>query len=487
MNAISICLVPWRTTAATQRWLMLAMLALVWIGSAVYAERGFGDGARWTGAILSGYANFLAGMILLAPTLLLAVDARQLRVPRMQHTVLPGLVLYGAMLAAIPTILLVMAGGEWLGVFAIQVMSLTIGFTLGMLPRYFAALLGFVPVLLNVFKLHFAPPHAGNSSFYDIVACVALLACVSALCWRRQLRAADPYQQNFGRPLVMQVGANRHGWPGWFVPRDSTRQLLSMPAWMQPVADVSRAGPARVAYSLQIALGGWLLPVTWQSRLMRWLLLLIPTPVIIYLGFASAGWSLRNMLHALLATFDVWVWLLGFVGASLSLVVMMVLQQRWRRDNAELALLALLPGLGNGRPLVWQLLRASMQRMLSIQAILLAILLAVALRERIDALSLCMAILSQLGSAAIVLACALCNFGGVRLPGWSVGVAAGVCYTLLGLDNAYMPLFTRATEPDTLPVLVLISAWIALILALATLAWHGWRGVQRRAHPFMPV
>ena len=52
---------------------------------------------------------------------------------------------------------------------------------------------------------------------------------------------------------------------------DSKRQLLTMPAWLQPVADINRARPAHVPHSLCIALGGWLLPISRQSRLTRWL------------------------------------------------------------------------------------------------------------------------------------------------------------------------------------------------------------------------
>ncbi|GLQ97980.1 hypothetical protein [Dyella mobilis] len=492
MKAPPMMMVLWRSTSLTMRWTMLTIAVLIWSASAICAMYLHAREVVWIAAIVDGYAGLFAGLTLLAPSLLLAVDARQLRIPRMHNVVLPGMIFYALTLAAIPSILLTLAGGEFAGIFAIQMLGLTAGTALGLLPRSVAAVSGFVPVLVSSFRPYLALPHWASGGLFCVLAGVALFCSVIAVRWRRQLRSVDPYRLSASRALVMQNRSQTmgwHRWGGWGQSRDSALAMQTVPAWMLPKADLNGTGPRDPARSLRVALGGWLLPITWHSMLLRWVSVLVPMAIIASLCARSAGVSILSLLGLIVhgMTFGVWVWLAGYGGAALSLVVAVTLQQRWRKANAELPLLALLPALGHGWPLVRNLLRASLLRVLTIQAVLLALVLAVALIQHVDAWSVGIALLGQVAAAGIALVFALSNFGGVSVPKWSAGLIAALCFGLVGFDNVCMPFFSPSPVLGGSSTVLLASAWMLVILALGWMAWRGWCGVQRRPHPFLPA
>ena len=490
MNAAAMLMMPWRTTLPGTRRLILGTMALALMGALAFEVFWRGSSPSIVAAVITGYAEFFVGMLLLAPFLLLAIDAKQLRLPRVQPSIIGGLVLYGVLLVMVPSAILGVVGGDITILVAIHTLGLMLGLSIGLLPRYFAMAFGLTPILFNLLKPHFTVAHPDGSTFLEIWATTALLCAICAWCWWRQMRIADPYQQGFGKPMVLQTRNNHqirwNGWDGWGA-YDSTRQICSQPQWLQPIADLRDIGPQHPRRSLRIALGGWLLPKTWQSVLRQWSVILAPLVVFAVLLELMRGFRIAEIVLDILRALSLgaWVWMGGFASAGLSLVVVLVLQQRWRKTNAELPLLALLPQLGRGALLIKHLLGASLLRLLSIQSAVLLLLLFAAVAKHTDGLSLCILLLSQVAAGGFALAFALANFGGCSLPTWSVGVIAGICFTLVGLDNVCMPFFSDAPVVSNPLRALLAAAWVILLIGLVWLGWRGWHGLQKRPHPFL--
>jgi hypothetical protein len=162
-----------------------------------------------------------------------------------------------------------------------------------------------------------------------------------------------------------------------------------------------------------------------------------------------------------------------------------MLQQRWSRTHAELALLALLPRLGNGERLKRYLLRASVLPTFFWQAALIALLLATAGVLRANGLNVMTALLIQLIAVAFTPAFAFAIFGGRPPVQWVAGLIAGVTFTLVGCGTAAASVFEISR---TYGSIMAISSTAILFVILAFLVWlgvRGWRGLQERPHPFL--
>jgi hypothetical protein len=489
MNAVPMLMMPLRTTAPGMRWLLLGILGLLVLASVAFEVLSHQSDASLVAAVITGYGEFFVGMLLLAPFVLLAIDARQLRLPTIQRSIVFGLILYGALLVVVPSAILGSIDGNTASIVPILTLGLMIGLAIGLLPRYFSVALGMSPILFSLLKHRLSLP---QPAFLVLWAVIALLGVICAWCWWRQMRVPDPYRQGFGKPMVLQVRhANRIGWSDWNIgsgPLGSTRQIRSQPQWLQAVADLRNTGPTYPKRSLRVVLGGWLMPRTWPSALRRWAIVLATPATFAILLALTRGLPSTSVVADIVRslTFGVWVWCGEYGAIGLSLVVVLIVQQRWRRANAELPLLALLPGLGRGAELIKHLMTATLGRLLCIQFVVFVSLLVIGSAKHVDGLSLCILLLGQVAAAAFALTFALANFGGRPLPTWSLVLIAGICFTLIGLDNVCLPFFSNSPVVGTLPRVLLIAGWLVLLLALGWLSRRGWRGLQRRPHPFLP-
>jgi hypothetical protein len=491
MNAAPMLMMPLRTTQRGMRWLFMAIMGLLLLGGLAFEMFWHRPHASLVAAVMMGYGEFFVGMLLLAPFLLLSIDARQLRMPRIQRSIVSGLILYAALWVAVPSLILGVVGGNFAALVAIQALGLVIGLTFGLLPRYFMPTFALMPILFNLLKPQFMLPHPGESSFLELWAITALLGVICAWCWWRQMHVADPYRQGIGKPMVLQIrNANQIGWNDWNFwssSFDSSRRIRSQPQWLQAVADLRDTGPTYPERSLRVALGGWLMPRTWPSVLQRWAIALaIPAFFVILLAVTRGlpDVAIADMVRSL--TFGVWMWCGEYGAIGLSLVVVLILQQRWRRSNAELPLLALLPGLGHGTALIKHLMSATLRRLFCFQFVVFVSLLVIGLVKHVDGLSLCILLLGQVAAATFALTFALANFGRRPLPMWSMTLIAGICFTLIGLDNVCLPFFGDSPVAGILPRMLLAAGWLVLLLVLGWLSHRGWRGLQRRPHPFLP-
>lgn len=489
MNAATLLMIPSRATAASARWMVFAFMGLALTLSVSLQWFHLAPADSLVAPLICGYAEAFAGVLFVAPFLLLAIDARQLRIPRAQRPIVAGMILYAALMVLIPSAMLSIANGRVGVITAIQTLGLVIGLTLGLLPRFFSIAAGFTPALLGM--LHISVRYPEKTDIAEIWIAITWLISICALCWWRQLHLTDPYNQGFSKPIVLRsrlpdsVRYRNGGTAG--ANRGTAAQIRSQLDGLRAVANLHHSGPEHVALSLRIALGGWLLPKTWQSAFRQWMALL--APVALFLAFTYARYGtvissvVSNLWHAL--SFAGWVWITGFSNVLLGMTSIMLLQQRWLGSNAELSLLALLPRLGDRTTLIRDLLRASLLPTLRWQLLVIALLLAGALALHPDRLNLVIAALTQIIAIAFAPAFALALFGGRAAPPWLPGATSGAGFSLIGIATGVMGGLGNHHRLGSVVAASTITCWLVILAFLVWLGVRGWRGLQTRPHPFL--
>lgn len=182
------------------------------------------------------------------------------------------------------------------------------------------------------------------------------------------------------------------------------------------------------------------------------------------------------------------MFVLSVFGAVLALAQVQTLQRRWNRPNAELPLLALLPGLGDAAQVKRALLQANLLPTLGLQVPLTLAMLGFAAAVHMAAGACVMLLFGPLTGATMLASFALITVGGVRIgDGWQFALAI-YGYLLINISVLLaLPLF--GSQPAIRnPVVALIAAvaWATLFAILLRLAQRGWRGLQQRPHPFLP-
>lgn len=493
MNAATLLLAPWRAIPQWTRWYVrvigvAAVLGAVGIGLFVHRPNGLVAAS----AVLA-FGDFFMGMFFIGPTLLLAIDARQLRLPGMQRGVVLGALAWVLALVAVPAAAVGVAGGMGDAAAGMLAMGLGFGAIMALLPRYVASLMGLLPLAFTTLAPQMQLPSAGQPGFLPLCAAVAggLLA-ICALCWRRQMRADDPYQQGWSRPMVLQFRrANRGGgWSGLSggMP-DSLQRIRQQPEWMRPQVALGSSGPRDPRYSLRVALGGPFMPVTLAGRLRQVTVSVLPSVLVIVLLLVQSarrhgGLQWANLLdpgHVALVG-----WFIAFVGVLVSVIAAAQLGQRWQKNNAELPLLALLPGLGGPAQVRRALLQASLLPGVRLQLGIMALLVALGVGLHMDWVATGSLLLVQVMGIALLAAYALMAFGGRPLPGWVSGTITIGSFVLTGVTLFASLVDERAaTMAGGLLLPGLGAGWLVVLVVLAWLGRRGWRGLCARPHPFL--
>lgn len=497
MSAQNILSAPWRASRPRTAWLGLALLVLAVLGAAIMGIF-LHKPDRWIpSTFVAGFFLAFLWAFVMSSMVLLAIDARQLRVPALEKGLMSAILFYGMVCIGLPTGLLGLFFGH-IGVIAILIALLCIGGLLfALLPRFVVTPFFLLPAVLNAMPVRFELPGPLSTDFVHCWTPVVLgLSLLALWRWYRLVHAVDPYAISWNRPLVMlfRRGEQTGGWnirTGFLgPPADRVVEARTSPEWMRRHADLRHSGPGNTVTSLRIALGGIFMPQTVLGQLRR--IALVVMPALCYVALMELGHDRRHPVQtwqgfwhdgALLTLV-----LGGALGAmTLAAVSLAQLWQRWTKVNAELPLLALLPGLG--RNVKIHLISASLQPILRRQAMLLAFLLALALSLHLSIQTTIFMFLAQLGAAGFLVAFSLLIIGD-RLPGrWSVAVPA-----MLGCSLICISLFVPTlSDPSTImlgPVSLsagLLAGWLLLALILFRLASRGWQGLQQRPHPFLPT
>jgi hypothetical protein len=491
VNAATVVQAPWRATPRWVRWYVGVLLAAAAIGAVLIGI--FMQRAAWplAAAAVLAIGAFFTGMFLLAPSLLLAIDARQLRIPGLQRATVLGILLPASVAIALPTTLLALAGGDPADIASMLAMALCGGLLLGLVPSVLCAMVGLVPMALRTLRLQLDLPGPGEPGFalLGIAATLAMLAAC-ALCWRRQLRATDPYQPGWSRPMVMQFrrASRSSGWAGLSGGMaDTVQQLRQQPDWLQATVALGPSGPRHRRYSLRVALGGIFVPMSLAGYARQLAFCLLPGTLVLAMLLVQAAGRHGGFSWLLLAQWTgLFAWVGGFVSLLVALIGAVQLSQRWQKDNAELPLLALLPGLGTPAQLRRDLLGASLLPGLIVQCAMLAVLIAMVLAARLGWLAGLAALLVQLTGMGMLVAFTLMIVGGRPLPAWGTGILCTLCFLQMSLALSWLLLDRNAFErAHGIPAALLGVSWIAVLPVLAWLGRRGWHGLRQRPHPFL--
>ena len=288
--------------------------------------------------------------------------------------------------------------------------------------------------------------------------------------------------------MVLQFRSS--GWGDWNCIGDS-RQLSQRPDWLQPGIDLSGVGPGKPRKALRVALGGWYLPQTAGSYARQLLLVLaivgLPLVGIVVLsevkssGDADFAATLAGGIIGALSSLSV------MAAPAICIISLLWLGKHWRRTNAELPLLALLPGLGDAAGVKPLLLRTALGLPLALHGLLAVLLGMLMLFWHGHAYMLSFMLLAQLGGAVVTAAVLLNMLGGRALSPWSIGFIL-VVSTVLTMASLILPAFALGRHPmvQALPLLPLLPAgWLLFAGPMAWLCRRGWRGFMQQPHPFL--
>jgi len=482
------------------RWLGLPWMALSrrWrvgtgIGFALlFAAIAVAGPMKWRGfagtpGIVHAMATFdcLFWALALSQSLLLAREAHRLLLPALGREVAASLMLYTLLTIALPALLLGWLGGNAAVVLTECALGAGLGMAYATLPAYMGVFVCFVPLLTDHAGSSLPMPAISPDGFLAWAApCAAALWLLVAYFWRSNVR------RDFGlsgtrRPIILNL--RTQAWYGRTRSNHMEAELIRRRAkWLQPVVDLRRSGPGHAVRNLRIAMGGWGMPLTTTSRLQQFAVVLasMALPMLVM----SVVWHGVDFPRSFLDSSKLPVFVLSVFGAVLALAQVQTLQRRWNRPNAELPLLALLPGLGDAAQVKRALLQANLLPTLGLQVPLTLAMLGFAAAVHMAAGACVMLLFGPLTGATMLASFALITVGGVRIgDGWQFALAI-YGYLLINISVLLaLPLFGSQPAIRS-PVVALIAAvaWATLFAILLRLAQRGWRGLQQRPHPFLP-
>jgi hypothetical protein len=487
MKLYRMLLTPWVATPRSGRQSFVLVLALVALG-AVLAHI-FGVAARaWVlDTVLLGIANAACWLLLIPNGLVLALDARRLRLPGIGRDVVWSMPLYAALGIGVPMLCRFPQGHA--SSFAIVQMLVVIGALLFMVLPYYLAFgsyfffLFFHRALSHVISI----PGPSDPRFVPWGGALAvLLLLIFAWRWRQLLRG-DYLERGWRAPSLVNIrrtlGAAQRD------PLTDAGSMRVRPDWLLARPDLRGAGPQAPARSLRIALGGVYLPQTLIGRLRQ------AIPVALSLAFVglvfSGTFGDHGVLRALHYVFsrDGFValsWLFAVFSLALVMMPVELLTLRWGRVNAELPLLALLPGLGDASDRKQVLLGVALGR--PGRHLLLLLLIGWLGAAALDAgwpVALAMVVV-VLGCFSYLCAMALNIFSGRALSSFSKSLLMLGMFVLLSLTVLLPQLWqdwdvSNAARADH----ALVATWLALAVLLAWLARRGACALRERAHPFL--
>lgn len=489
MKLWRLLMLPWYGASAARGsvgaliFLAVLMSALVGFASAYTSPLS----VEWIRAAAYGLAflNTAIWAMLLPNTLLLAYAARRLQVPGAQRAAWLSLSFYALLSIVVPAALMGVIGSN----VAVVAVELALGAGLGMAfavtPSYCMSVLFFVALLHGVAWRWLALPNDMQPDFLRLTVPLAVALWLAILwLWRRALRAQATLD-GLHAPMFFLVRLGK--WERLLGVGDTstdTQLVGQTPAWLRTTVDLHGSGPGRAVQSLRVALGENFMPQTPSSRMRKTAIGLLGCSLAVGLLALQAVGSVEhgNGMPRAMGFRLLLMWGVPFVSALFALLTANMLRQRWSRSNAELPLLALLPGLGDPARIKRALLRASLPPTLYKQAFLLLASLFMAGWWELGVESDLLLVLSQLCGAALLSVLTLMVFAGAPLSG-----SSRVGLVVLGLFWFLLPFTSVLVSHVPVPALgqMVAIGWLVAAGVLLWLGLRGWRGLQQRPHPFL--
>lgn len=485
---------PWQALSAVTRASMAALYSILAIilGHALsFAPLA---GSNWVATTFKlTVLNLVVWVLLLPNNLVLARDARLLRVPGVERDAWQSLWLYAGFSIALPGLLLGFACGHVFQVSVALFLGAAIGMAYACINTNLVVVVIFGMLIYSHASRQLDLDGLGDPDFLLWAAPTSVVLWL--LVWRswhvnvRNLVCAN----NSHAPLVLKVRRNLRKSAGVGANESTEIRLLRQRAfWLRPRPNVQSCGPNHPQRSIRLALGGSFMPNTRIGYLLQFAFLAGAILVMVAMMLApwfsydvTLGW--RQILEVVDTPYL--IWFLGFSAGTLAFAQLLRLWQMWQAPNAGLALLALLPGLGATKPVKRTVLRAIVGPAVGAQAVLLMIVLGCAAGLHLSASSEAMIALSLLGAIGFVVSLTLVIVGGRMLPTWStmiLGVFGCILFNISLLTSSMSNPVTIKLGPTNL-LFALVFAWLIFAIALVWVGMRGWHGLQLRPHVFLPT
>jgi len=488
VKAWRLLMLPWMAWSKTARSVAAACLVAVAGGAVLVAPFTYSPGPAWIDQAAHGVAvvNALFWACVMSQSLLLAREAWRLRLPVLGREVNASLMLYAVLGIGLPSVLLTWLGGNGAAITTEIALGAGLGMAYAILPPFLSVLVILTPSMHDHLGHRLPMPAASPTGFLTwAVPCTIALWLLIGWRWYHGVRHGYAMQGN-RKPLLLILRSRT-----WSGDNDAeTRLIRQRSRWLQPAVDLHGCGPGHPLRSLRVALGGWGVPQTPASR-MRQSVILLAGMLLASLLFSlstGSGGQYTNAL-SLIGGANMLMLYIGMLGSLLAIGHAQRLQRRWNRCNAELPLLALLPGLGDAAQARRALLRASLLPMLGLQAVFLLATIALAGYLHLDARGDALLLLSQLAGMGLLVAFSLAVLGNVAIGPWWTTAALICGYLLINASSAAaLPLFdghALAARSGVMTGLALL--WATFLTPLVLLGLRSWHRLQRRPHPFLPT
>lgn len=494
MNPWRLMALPWMAWSKATRSVLLAftvlLLALASGASLVGYHRHPADWAPHAAAGIT-ILDAIGWVGIVSPLMLLALEAHRLRLPRLSREIHASLGLYALLTVLVPGLLLgLQGGGDDAAALTLQIaLGASLGMAYAVAPSYLGIVLAVSPMLVNALG-HWLPLPAAPAPGFLVWAAPCTLAVWLLIGWRWSRMLHDEHAtQGRDMPTLMRLRTNNLWSRLGNGANAETRQIAQRANWLQPAVDLHGCGPGQLVRSLRVALGGWFMPQTLVSRLRMFAsgLAGVALGVLFMLLPASSARGSAASVLSDLGGAPLFVLYLGIVNSILAVAGIAQLRRRWGRANAELSLLALLPGLGDATQTKRALLRAALRPLRPMLAMTAVVITVAVWRLHAHGPDVVLLLLAQGACMAMLLALTLAIPGGVAIRGWRTTALIVYGYLLANASTALaLPLFDQGLVPAMPAVAVALAvSWASLLVPLSMLGLRGWRGLRQRPHPFL--
>lgn len=477
---------PWLATSRTNTWLAVAMVVAGTLGAAIIY--GWVPDRHAAAMALVAYAGGIGfwWAFCMASLLLLARDARRAGIPGVTRNTLVSVGIYAVLNLGLPVLLMRAVHANVALATLLSGLAMTVAVAYMLLPRFIATLLGFIPAIyLVLHNLHMAPSLLDPRGMKWTAIALVVAAIYDVIRWRQLLvtDALDHRDRSSPMLVFMRLNSVRGGWEAM------DRAYLAKPGDNRAQGfDLSQVDDRHPVKAINVALASLVVPRTHQANLLRMarILWVIPLMGIAVLpGLTAKHHFVSSELFGAMALAGVG-WLVLFTALMTPFAAIALLRHRWSRGG-ELALLALLPGLGRHRSTHASVARATLAKPTIIQAVAALLVLAILFAKHVNAASAFLVLLFFSLLALITAWISLRILAGRPMQTWLL-VSLAVAGLLLMTGST--PLVIAAATPKAGAIWVTV-AWcvdVALLVLCVAFAWltrRAWRAFCRRPHPFL--
>lgn len=456
------------TTLRHRRWMLAIYLTLLTMAGLMGAFIPSDDAAsRAAGlAFFALIANFSLWGGWLARLLLMQSQAAGLRLPGVNTAVPSALVGAAAVTLLLPASVLVALDVPAATAFGAAALGLLGGLLFAVLPWPAAVALLMLPGLSQMLASRLPPIGTPHLLAAVAIGVLALVACVRSL-----MRTPDPAAiPAWRRPVMLQSPGGMVAWTDSKIAAGPDAPHVHQ-GWLVAMPRPLHAGPHAPRAAIDALLAGPMGYVPWRAALKQWALLSLCIIAVLVIPFRGDATLLRNAL---------------LIGAMIGLfaggwTLAMRLEQQRRRVSAELAELALLPGLGSPANAATHLLRNVMVRLGQLMLFALAGLLLMAwIRDMAwPHLALLLGVLAGTGANGVLLcAIALTRTGVASMRTFFIALPlllAGIASTMV----AMIPL------PLESSLYIWAALWVVLTATYLVAARAPLRRFRASPHAFL--